>query len=412
MSAPSRPADLSATPAATRSRQRAAKAPRAEYETQYRRTRLHEQRLLIRVACGFGAVMAGLRTVEQLSVEAWHPWQPTALVTVLGLSIVLAVLAWLPIYDRAYLPFANCAVPLRNAIAAAFVTGAAAAGQREMLMFLPLMVIGPAFFLGLNWRVALFAGVVTCLSFAAAASAFGLEWPVTVRTGTLLTLAVIGCAIVARHLDGLNRDAYCESRRIADLARQDALTGLANRRVFDEQLAQLWQRATEAGQSIAILLIDVDHFKNFNDRFGHQAGDRELCRVAAYLDSLVDRPDDVLARYGGEEFAVILNDVDLEQAGALAEAMRCKLAEGDMPGAASGALDVTISIGVACVEPCYNRQPRGAVQLADQALYEAKQSGRNRVVLRDRFAHRMLETGIFSRSQITRDGAATEAIER
>lgn len=405
MSGLPRPADSVVTEAAPRSRPRAQDSP--AFDAEYLRARLREQRLLIRVACTFGAVMTSLRVVEQLASPAWNSWQPMALAFVFALSLLLALIVWTPAFERVYLPVANLAVPVRNAVAAAFIAGVAAGGQPEMLMFLPLMILGPAFFLGLSWRAGVVSGLVTCLSFGIGAYVFALELPVVARTGSLLLLALAGSTIVARHLDALNRNAYRESHRIADLARQDALTGLRNRRVFDEQLAELWQQATDARQSLAILLLDVDYFKNYNDRFGHQAGDQELCRVAACLDALMQRPIDVLARYGGEEFAVILYDVSAETAVTMAETMRRAVSDGDEPEHQLPVLPdsptATISIGVACVEPSADRQPRGAVQLADQALYEAKRCGRNRVVLKDPAAHRMLETGIFARSAIVRE---------
>ena len=371
--------------------------PGSTSESDYRSVRLREQRVLIRVACAITVLIAGLHTIEQSLGTAWSPWQPYGLGFVLAASALIALIAFTPVFERLYLPVANAVLPARSAVAAAFVTGAAASGRMEMLVFLPLMIVGPVFFFGLGWRMALVSGIATCLSFGASAAAFGLASPVALRTATLLLVVMSGCIYVARHHDAVDRAKYRESRRIADLAWQDALTGLRNRRVFDEALATLWQQAIEARRSLAIMLIDVDHFKEFNDRYGHQAGDHELCRVASCLERLVERKDDVLARYGGEEFAVILYDVDADVAAALAEAMRDAVEAADDTGrATSGPPAVTISIGVACIDPSSDRQPRGAVQLADQALYEAKESGRNRVALRDRSAHCALETGMFA----------------
>jgi diguanylate cyclase (GGDEF)-like protein len=181
------------------------------------------------------------------------------------------------------------------------------------------------------------------------------------------------------------------------------LTGLKNRRVFDEQLSRLWQQAVEDRRSIAMLLIDVDHFKPFNDRYGHQAGDQALQRVAQTLQAFVSRPLDVLARYGGEEFAVILYDIDAREAEELAERMRRAVSELAIEHHGSRVrATLTISVGVALIEPSRDRQARGALQLADQALYEAKIRGRNRVALMDQTAHRLLETGVFRRAQLAR----------
>jgi diguanylate cyclase (GGDEF)-like protein len=374
----------------------------SRFEAEYTRARLLANRSLIRVTCAVGALIAGLRSVEQAFAELWHPAQPFGLMTVLGVSIVLAVIAWSPAFPRWYLPLAEVVVPLRNAVGALFVGGAAAHGNPEMLMFLPLMIIGPFFFLGLSLRAALVSVVLALSSFVVAAIAFGLELPIMLRSLVLLLVAAAACAVAARQLETWGRKSFRESRLISDLAQHDGLTGLKNRRVFDEQLARLWQQAVENERKIAILLIDVDHFKAFNDLYGHQAGDQTLRRVAQTLQSLIAGPADVLARYGGEEFAIILYDVSAKEAEALADRMRQAVGALAIEhrGSRIGGR-VTISIGAASIEPTEGRQARGALQLADQALYEAKQRGRNRVELMDQAAHRLLETGVFSRASLS-----------
>jgi diguanylate cyclase (GGDEF)-like protein len=152
---------------------------------------------------------------------------------------------------------------------------------------------------------------------------------------------------------------------------------------------------------MTLVLIDVDHFKAYNDRYGHQAGDHALQRVAAALQAFVNRPQDVLARYGGEEFAAILYDVEGYDAEELAEGMRRAvgaLALDNLGSAAASA--ITISIGVATVEPTRRRRAHGALQLADQALYRAKIKGRNRVELLDQAAYQALRTGVFTKGTI------------
>lgn len=385
-------------------------------EAEYARARLRSQRTLIRAACSFAALFALLRGAEQMLVGFWHPAQPAALAFVSATSVVLAIIVWTRGFERAYLPLANVLVPARNAVATAFIVGAAARGRQEALMLLPLMAIGPFFFLGLGWHAALFCGIVTCLSFIAGALAFGLELQTSLRAGALIGLAVVACTIAGRHIERLARRDFDESSRISERAEHDALTGLKNRGVFDERLAALWRRAIENGCAIAILLIDVDHFKRFNDRYGHQAGDRTLRSVAQALERLIERPQDVLTRYGGEEFAAILYDVDAREVEAIAERMRH--AAKRPPTGPRGRQEpepVTVSIGVGLVEPTEARQPIGAVQLADQALYEAKRRGRDCVVLMDQTAHLLLQTGVFDRAVIEREFAgapATQAAQR
>jgi len=148
---------------------------------------------------------------------------------------------------------------------------------------------------------------------------------------------------------------------------------------------------------MAILLIDIDHFKAYNDRYGHLAGDQALRRVAQSLQSFVNRPLDVLARYGGEEFGAILYDIDAGQAENVADRICAAVRELQIEHLDSRTCAcMTISVGVALIEPTQERSARGALQLADQALYGAKKKGRNRVEFMSEAEHALLTTGIFN----------------
>lgn len=168
---------------------------------------------------------------------------------------------------------------------------------------------------------------------------------------------------------------------LAEMARKDALTGLANRRVFDESLRAEWDRARRNRASLALLMIDVDHFKRFNDRYGHPAGDRCLAEVAAAIASVVRRPGDVAARYGGEEFVILLPDTEASGAAELARRVidqvdAAGMAHEDSPTAAN----VTVSVGVSHCLPHGSATAQGLTDAADEALYEAKSTGRHRFV--------------------------------
>src|SRR6185312_5722832 len=166
--------------------------------------------------------------------------------------------------------------------------------------------------------------------------------------------------------------------RTAVLASIDGLTNVANRRTLDGHLEEQWRLATHAQTSLALLMIDADHFKEFNDRFGHQAGDECLRSIAMTLRALVTRPGDVVARFGGEEFAILLPGTPLEGAQHVAEAIRATIS--DLPIAhpqaaqllddtsASAARHVTVSIGCAALVPRAGMQFHHLVELADQAL--------------------------------------------
>lgn len=177
------------------------------------------------------------------------------------------------------------------------------------------------------------------------------------------------------------RDAMDEleqaNRRLQALTMQDGLTGIHNRRFFDDRLAAEWQRAARNRESLALLLIDIDFFKDFNDKYGHLAGDECLRRVAQVIVNTITRPSDSAARYGGEEFAVVLPDTSAEGAVHVAENIRRSLQQIRI-SLEGGMTQVSVSIGVAAVVPDEARSPQDLVASADQALYQAKSSGRNR----------------------------------
>lgn len=162
-------------------------------------------------------------------------------------------------------------------------------------------------------------------------------------------------------------------------ATTDPLTGVANRRLFEETLQVEWTRALRSGDSIALLMLDVDHFKSYNDRFGHPAGDARLRRIAQAILALEHRITDLLARYGGEEFIYLLPAAGQGDAARIAEAIRSRIESmhQDPDYAADSA--VSISIGCAAVVPAPQLSPESLIRAADEALYRAKRNGRNRV---------------------------------
>jgi diguanylate cyclase (GGDEF)-like protein len=165
------------------------------------------------------------------------------------------------------------------------------------------------------------------------------------------------------------------------LAREDPLTGLANRRRFFEHAELEWRRAVRSGSSLTVALLDLDHFKLFNDVCGHPAGDRCLQAVGRVLAERIQRAGDLGARYGGEEFIVLLCSTDLEGACRFAEKLRAAVADLHLPDAGpEGSHQVTVSVGIATVVPREGHTLDELIAAADQALYRAKADGRNRVV--------------------------------
>lgn len=165
------------------------------------------------------------------------------------------------------------------------------------------------------------------------------------------------------------------------VSRSDMLTGVANRRHVDEFLAQVWERARMDGTEVSVMMIDVDHFKAYNDRYGHPEGDACLRDVATTLKRRLRRPTDLVGRFGGEEFIAVLTDTPLSTAQAAAERVR-KGVEGlnRLHSASSTHAIVTVSVGVACMRPSApHATPAQLISAADEALYQAKHLGRNRV---------------------------------
>ena len=177
---------------------------------------------------------------------------------------------------------------------------------------------------------------------------------------------------------------HLELKRCRDLlANQsliDGMTGIPNRRRFDQFLQQSWKLCLRRSESLAVILIDVDHFKSYNDYYGHQAGDDTLCQIGQALLATKRRPLDLLARYGGEEFVCVLPETNLSGALAVAESMRASVAALAIEHAHPGAnCQISVSLGAAACTPGLESKSEELVAMADRALYQAKRTGRDRV---------------------------------
>ena len=201
--------------------------------------------------------------------------------------------------------------------------------------------------------------------------------------GTTISVIELGCIIaivggLGGYLTGQIGKREIAEEQLARLVLVDGLTGLGNRHQFDAVLDREWRRALRCRTSLAFLMIDADNFKAYNDRYGHQAGDDVLLRIAGCIQSAYGRPGDLSARYGGEEFAVFLPDTNAAGAFIVAEAIRRAVVALNIGHAGSPHNLVTVSIGVGCMSPNGSAAPSALVKAADSALYEAKSKGRNR----------------------------------
>ncbi|MCK5893206.1 MAG: diguanylate cyclase [Endozoicomonadaceae bacterium] len=185
-----------------------------------------------------------------------------------------------------------------------------------------------------------------------------------------------------RALDVSQQDLAASNIKLQQLASMDGLTGVANRRTFQESIAQEWVRAKEEQTPFSLIMMDIDFFKKCNDHYGHQHGDDVLCSVAKALEACSKRSAGMVARYGGEEFVVLLPGVSEDDAADVAEKLRSAVEMLKLENAESDVCEwVTISLGVATCRPGSGEiETEKLIKRADDALYEAKDSGRNRVV--------------------------------
>jgi len=184
-------------------------------------------------------------------------------------------------------------------------------------------------------------------------------------------------ARVATHIKLLQN-----TRQLEAIAQQDGLTGLHNRRAFDQRIDSEWRRSRRGGHGIGLLMLDVDYFKNYNDSYGHPEGDQALKRVAKVLRAVAHRASDFTARYGGEEFVALCTECDAESLRELGQRICDAVAAELIPHRTSKAAEVlTVSIGGAWRVARQDQHYESLIKAADQCLYEAKEQGRNRVVM-------------------------------
>ncbi len=262
-------------------------------------------------------------------------------------------------------------------------------GAEVAWIFLVWLVFGLHF-----WNA---AAVALTISAMYAWGMLNWNFPVqeTVFSGlTLLAVNVIG-AYCCFQLESAVRKAFLESRMLNDLAERDGLTGLYNRRRYDRDVEKLWRQSRRDQSQLTLLLVDIDHFKAFNDLYGHQAGDDALKRVAEVIATCAQRPLDFAARFGGEEFALVLYGPAQDFGREIPEMLRRSVEEQKIPHAESTTGPwLTVSVGVAIVSPGNERSLAGAIQLADEALYQAKEDGRNRIVVKES-KNAYIQTGRF-----------------
>ena len=325
----------------------------------------------------------------------------SVLVGWLGVAIPVSVFllwaSWSPFYERLYLPAARIALPLLGIISAVGIASRILVGHPDPFYFLTSYSIALFFLGGQMFREALIANALMILAHGAALALVGEPVESVVYYVSVLTITAAVGAFVYRGVERQLRTSFLERGLMGEMAARDGLTGLKNRGAFDDHFPRMWQQGLRDRRSLALLLIDVDHFKAYNDRYGHQGGDEALRRVAQVVQGFARRPLDMAARYGGEEFVLALFDMSGEFVQELAEELRQSILALQIPHEDSPTAPfVTASVGISVVRPKMGRTPEGAVQLADESLYSAKRSGRNCVKLVDS-DQALFTTGSFRR---------------
>jgi diguanylate cyclase (GGDEF)-like protein len=313
--------------------------------------------------------------------------------------VLLACLAasFSPYRHRLYPPVALAAASVLGVgmVATQFI--ATLGGVPILFPCLLLVIIFIYFMVGLIFSHAVAANLLVIFVYLGAGIMLQLPGRDFGYDVMVLLAANLFCASVAYMHEKTSRLRFLEAGLLHEMVARDGLTGIQNRRMFDQHIQRVWQQAVRETERVAVLLIDVDCFKDYNDRYGHQAGDECLRAVAASLSQCARRPLDFVARYGGEEFAMVLFEASREYVAEVSTRIQRSIAELNIPHEASSVAGrLTVSVGAAFILPSAGRTCEGLIQLADEALYSAKEQGRNRVVVMET-EYQTLRTGRFDK---------------
>ncbi len=260
------------------------------------------------------------------------------------------------------------------------------AGDRlwQLLSVACFIFVAAMAMLAIRNNALLMRGLITRFEKERLAEALDREKQAVLKLNANLELDLSRRAAIEIDLREEKARAEALAAELEKLSSLDGLTGIANRRRFDQTLEREWNRAARGHQPLALIMCDIDYFKQYNDRYGHQAGDACLRQLAQLLESALNRGGDLAARYGGEEFAILLPDTELANAALLADHIREQLQKLGIPHEASLIQPkLSASFGVAAMVPDSGTRPEILLRRADQALYAAKDQGRNRIVRAD-----------------------------
>jgi diguanylate cyclase (GGDEF)-like protein len=371
-----------------------------ELEVEFRRTHLDENLPHIRInLCLALSVTVALSAVESTILGPHLNRIPSMIHMLLMVPMLLGCLA-VTFSAQRHRVYAICAPLAGAAIGLCVLAVQLIASHGGVSSFFPCLLLTSMFVYfmgGLVFYHALAANLLVTFAYLVAGSMLPLPGHDFGFNAMCLGAVNLFGASAVYMVEKTSRLQFLEAALLREMVARDGLTGIQNRRMFDQHIQRVWQQAVREGQRIAVLLADVDCFKDYNDRYGHQAGDECLRAVAICLSQCARRPLDFVARYGGEEFAVVLYEANHEYVSEVLTRIQRSIAELNIPHEASKvASRLTLSVGAAFVLPAENRTYEGLIQLADEALYSAKEQGRNRVVtLEDEY--QALRTGRFEK---------------
>lgn len=354
----------------------------ASFDEDRFQTYLHKRNLPVtRTGLGFAVILISvIVTVDYLTTDYAHASRVVPLR--LGLMLLPMLVALILTFVSAWRPYIGLTVA-----AAGFLCGIGTFSNSFVaaLMHEPVVLWGNIFFtfyiyllLGLSFR----ESIIAASPILVISIAFGIALDTPVHKIAYVVFSQLIGMYTSYRLEQDAREIYDSLLRLEETSRTDGLTGVYNRGMFDDFLPRAWRQAAREGQSIGLLLVDVDHFKAYNDSLGHQAGDECLSRVAAALDQSVKRPLDFVARYGGEEFVIVLYATKADYLERFAATLRAELKALNLPHPASPTADrVTISIGAGVFYPGDGHDAEEAISRVDSALYDAKSRGRDTAVI-------------------------------
>ena len=295
----------------------------------------------------------------------------------LSLLLVFALTMYRP--TDPMVPYAFMTAGAINGVCTILVGGMAARSGIDFVLWGTIFATFYVYLVfGLRFRLAAFAGWPVFITFITVGMLVDKPFVKLAYGSLFLVFANIVGMYASYQLEQDARELFQKEKLLEKLARTDALTGIGNRRSFDEHLADVWRQARREEHKVAVLLVDIDYFKLYNDCYGHGPGDQCIQAVADALHRSVNRPFDMVARYGGEEFAVVLYDPTDQFVSDYADKLVRQVAALGIEHKASDISEhVTVSVGAATMHPDAVKQPDGLVRSADDALYEAKARGRN-----------------------------------